>query len=189
MRSILLGTILGLGLAGHAVALPNIGPGDTMNVVGSATFNGVAVTFASNANLVTGTGAYVALGTCVACVNVNTPLDFSPFTALSNLFVASNNGDVATVSLTSQVDPPTVVGNDLSLNDDAVLTLTGFAPTLGTLELTVNQATGIASGSFSATVQGVAVAEPASLALLGLGLVGLVGFRRRFGREADTSAA
>ena len=165
--------------AASAYALPSIGAGDTLNVVGNATFDGVNVTFAASANLVTGTGAYAGLGTCVSCVTVNTPLEYSPFTHLSNLFVASNNGLVATVSLTSQVDPPSVVGNDLSLNDDALLTLTGFAPTLGTLELTVNQATGIASGSFSATAQGAELPEPASLAVLGAGVLGLAAARRR----------
>lgn len=176
MRCLLLATAA-LFIASPAMALPNIGTGDTLNVVGNATYNGVAVTFTTPSNLVTGTGAYAALGTCVSCVVVNTPLDYSPFTNLSNLFIASNNGLVATVSLTSQVDPPTVVGNDLSLNDDALLTLTGYAPTLGTLELTVNQATGVASGSFSATVQGVP--EPLPLAVLGVGLLGLLAVRRR----------
>jgi hypothetical protein len=164
--------------AGPALALPQIGAGDTLNVVGNATFNGVNVTFSPTANLVTGTGAYTTLGTCVGCVTVNTPLEYSPFTNISNLFVAMNNGMTATVSLTSQVDPPSLVGNDLSLNDTALLTLTGFAPTAGLLELTVNQATGVASGSFSSTVQGTAAPEPLSLAILGVGMLGIALVKR-----------
>lgn len=178
MRAMLLAGAA-LAIATPAYALPTISAGDTLNVVGNATFNGTDVNFAATGNLVSGTGDYTTLGTCVGCVAINTPLEYSPFSNLSNLFVASNNGVVATVSLTSQVDPPSVVGNDLSLNDDALLTLTGFAPTLGTLEITINQATGVASGSFSATAQGTNVAEPASLALLGTGILGLGLLRRR----------
>jgi len=178
MRVFALAAVLS-AVALPALALPSIGTADTMNIVGNATFNGIDVTFDANANLVNGTGAYTALGTCVGCVAVNTPLEYSPFTNLANLFVVNHNGVVATVSLTSQVDPPSVVGNDLSLNDDALLTLTGFAPTLGRLEITVNQATGVASGSFSSTVQGVP--EPAGLAIMGAGLIGLTLVRRRDG--------
>lgn len=178
MKTLLLAGVA-MCCASTAFALPLIGAGDTLNVVGNATFSGTQAHFAATGNLVSGTGAYTALGTCVGCVAINTPLDFSPFTNLSNLFVASNNGVTATVSLTSQVDPPSIVGNDLSLNDIALLTLTGFAPTLGNLEITINQATGIASGSFSATAQGTNVPEPAGLALMGVGMLGLAAVRRR----------
>lgn len=178
MKSTLLATAA-LFMAAPAYALPQIGLGDTLNVTGNATYTGTQATFTTPADLVTGTGAYTALGICTGCVTVNTPLDFSPFTNVSNLFVATHNGLVATVSLTSQVLPPTVVGNDLSLNDDAILTLTGFAPTLGTIDITINQATGVASGSFSATAQGAPVAEPATLAILGMGILGIAMVRRR----------
>jgi hypothetical protein len=179
MRNILLAATLFGMLPIAAQALPSIGAGDTLNVVGNATFDGVNVLFTTPSNLVAGTGDYAALGTCTSCVVVNTPLEYNPFTNLANLFVATNNGLTATVSLTSQVDPPTVVGNDLALNDDALLTLTGFAPTLGTLEVTINQATGIASGSFSATAQGVSVPEPPAVGLLSLGICGvMLGWRQ-----------
>lgn len=178
MRSLLLATAA-LFMAAPAYALPTIGLGDTLNVVGNATYTGTTASFTTPADLVTGTGAYTALGTCTGCVTVNTPLQFSPFTNLANLFTAVNNGITATVSLTSQVLPPTIVGNDLTLNDDAILTLTGYAPTLGTIDITINQATGIASGSFSATAQGAPVAEPFSLAILGVGLLGLLAVKRR----------
>lgn len=192
MKALLLAPMKALLFAGAAVAalaaaatatpaqaLPTITAGDTMNIAGNATFTSTEVTFNPTASLLTGTGDYVPLGTCTSCVLVNTPLDFAPFTNISNLFTASNNGLIATVSLTSQVDPPSFVGGDLSLNDTAILTLTGFAPTAGTLELTINQASGIASGSFSATAQGTSVPEPTSLAILGAGVLGLGALRRR----------
>ena len=182
MRAVAIGLAASLA-ALPAYALPAIDAGSTLNLVGNATFNGVSVAFTTPSNMVVGTGAYTGLGTCVGCVVVNTPLQYSPFSNLANLFVVTNNGLVATVSLTSQVDAPTVVGNDLSLNDDALLTLTGFAPTLGTIELTINQATGVASGSFSATAQG-SVPEPAGLALLGVGVLGLTLVRRPRGSDA-----
>ena len=165
--------------AASADALPSITPGDTMNIAGNATFDGTNVNFTNPADLLIGTGDYVALGTCTSCVVVNTPLEYTPFANLANLFVVTNNGITATVSITGQIANPSVVGNDLSLNDDALLTLTGFAPTVGTLELTVNQATGVLSGSFSSTVQGAEVPEPAGFAVLGVGVLGLAAARRR----------
>jgi hypothetical protein len=168
-----------VAMAGSAYALPNIGSGDTMNIVGDATFGPSNIVFTNPADLTPGTGAYTTLGTCTGCVTMTTPFQYSPFTA-ELLASATNNGVSATVSVTGQILPPTQIGQTLDLTDSATLTLTGFAPTAGTLDLTVNQATGILSGSFSATAQGTnAVPEPASIAVFGMGLLGLTLLRRR----------
>jgi hypothetical protein len=165
--------------AGSAQALPSIGVGDTLNIVGDATFNGTTITFVNPDSVTPGTGAYLTLGTCTGCVTMTTPFTYAPFT--SGLLASVTNGGVsATVTVTGQLLPPTQVGQTLDITDSAMLTLTGFAPTAGTLDLTVNQATGIVSGSYSATAQGTTpVTEPAGIAMLGVGLLGLTMLRLR----------
>lgn len=165
-------------LASSAYALPSIGSGDTLNIVGDATFDATTVTFTNPADLTPGTGAYTALGTCTGCVTMTTPFVYAPFTA-GLLASATSGGESATVAVTSQINPPVHDLNTLDLTDNVLLTLTGFAPTAGTLELTVNEATGILSGSFSATAQGTNVPEPAGIAILGIGLLGLTMLRRK----------
>lgn len=171
----LVATVLTLPTAAHA--LPNIGAGDTLNIVGDATFDATSITFVNPGDVTPGTGAYTTLGTCTGCATMVTPFTYAPFTA-GLIATAVNGGITATISLVSEILPPAQVGNDLDLTDQVLLTLTGFAPTDGTLDLTVNEATGIASGSFSATAQGSPVAEPASLAILGLGILGIAAARR-----------
>ena len=179
MRSLLLATAALAWMTTQASALPSIDAGSTLNVSGNATFTANDVNFSNTGALLSGTGAYASLATCLSCVVVAPQLQYSPFANLTNVLFVSEGGITATVSIDGQIDAPVITGNDLALNDDALLTLTGYAPTVGTLFLSVNQATGVLSGSFSATAQGTSVIEPSSLAVLGLAVAGIIVARRR----------
>jgi hypothetical protein len=163
-------TAAALTTPSFAVPIP---VGSTLNVTGNATFTANTIAFTTPAGLGAGTGAYTALGTCSGCVTMTTPFIFAPFNA-SPLASATNLGNTATVAVTSQIVAPSISANVLTIQDNASLTLTNFDTTPGHLFLTVNQATGAISGSFSATAEPVATAsEPASLLILGIGVLGL----------------
>lgn len=169
---------LAIPVAAHAVPISD---SSTINFTGSATFTPTQVNFASPADLKPGTGDFNALGTCTACVAVLTPLIYSPFTAVADLFSVTNAGLTAAVDLVSQAAAPFINASKTALiiQDNVTLHLTGFDDTVGLLTLTVNQSTGAISGSFSATGEAFAVPEPFSMALLGSGLLGLGLVRQR----------
>lgn len=172
IKNLALITALVISAAGIAKADPIAG---SLGIAGgNDTWNTSTKTvdFTSAGFVVTADGTFASalIGTSV------TLDDFSYATGSYSPFTVFSGSDGITLDLTSITEGYTN-SSGLHIVGTGVLTESGYTPTAGTFIF--NSSVSGDSAAFEATATATAVPEPASLALFGTGLLGIVGIARR----------
>lgn len=174
LKNIALTTLLVIGSASVARA------DSILSIIGSDVYNTSTTTIDFSAAIVggTSTGLFSGLPSCLGCVSMIPVLNYgASFVPGTELFVVNEAGNTATVYLES-----VAVSDNITLSGTDVIVLTGLnAGTYdGSYELTTQfGGNGVRNVTFSASTDVTTTPEPASLALFGTGLLGIVGIARR----------
>lgn len=197
-------TLVNNGGGNFAVVLPFSDSGRLSEVNGQAV--STVADFGTNLGITVtsglGTHNYgVTSGVLTKIFRSTPPSAPNPFALLNYQFVSGQAGDGATsadlvlkgtvVSVSNplvDVTPNTYDFTQMS-GKEISITLTGLFPSGGAFasmfDFMSNSTSGQSiTGNVSTFSQGVAVPEPASVALMGIGLGGLLAYRRRFAKRA-----